>query len=756
MSSYFHLLAATSIAAASFSPADLVGESTLTSYISATDSTIYSSGSTEASVGDAINGTVTDTTGSGNDATGAGVTLREDANGYRCFRVDDDTVSMDLGIPLTLPSDFTIVYSFNRGTANDNLGYTIGSSGQNKGLALLQNSATSPAHIGITATQDELSFNNKVYGSPTKKTFHDVIDATGTCIALQEFSGVTGVASTAWGIGHGSFKLKGDYYDIFFIDRHLTPTEKANLITYMASKYGEDHKGTPYATDIAHLKGQSPIVGAANDGTISSPAMLAGNKSINYKIDINSLSYPLADPINNNTLGQSIVPAFANRWFQRTGRPICSVMSASGGSTLLPYTTSDWGTTGALLAASKTNIDEAVAALELHANYTVNAIYDVYSSGNTEVLNWNGTTIEDTNFRTAMESLADDAKTWYDANHPGLFQGTYTMMLTPRYNDASARGMQFIDLTSNTNKLNTAIVNAASDTANLTVAWKGGASHFALSYQTGWNYDGVHRGTRGVQETGALTADGIVNSLADPTAPTSTLLGSDLFMDDSQSSKNTRTESVTTASGTGCLMIPVSGHLFSNGSGQIDFDVYFDGVKMSRGASIEVEDGSAGETGSALFYLNEDMFGGSLSAVTGDVVVNSVNISDAAKTLNVLNFAALYHADAYRPERVEGNIDLKNNTTATHDIEPLLDSFLVNVTAGNLDSATSTTATVTNLTELYDSSYTITSLNKTAQFVVAYGSTTGGTEVSPSVVFGASQKEIAPFTVAMRKQITGE
>lgn len=745
------------VTAAAFAPSDLFDGDANAFHLSPTDSTIYSdSGDTTiANVNDAINGDVLDVSPNGNNGQGNGVTLRE-VNGQRFFRVDSDTVSMDLPIPTTLPSVFTIAYTINRGTGNDTLGYTIGSAGENKGLALLQDNATSPPHFGITATVDELSFNNKVFGSPTRKTFFDVIGATGTCVVIQQFSGVTGSAATAWGIGHGSFKLKGDYGDFVYLERSLTAAEAANLVTYMNSKVGITHKGTPYDIDMFDFEGQSNMLGSANDGTLSAPTIDGDlNKSINYAVNTNSLVFPLADPINNNTLGQSIVPAFANAWFAATGRPICSVMNAVGGSALLPYASSAWGETGANTVVARGSIDEAVAALAIHANYELNAIYMVWLQGETEVLNDNGTTITAANYQTAISSKATDTKTWYDANHSGLYQGMWAITLAPRYEDSTERPMQFVDMTLHNNEYNLATIDAAAANSNLGIAFRGTGAYQGLEVaQTGWAFDNVHNGTRASQEIGTLAPLGILGTLSEPSTPTSPFLGSEIFMDDSQSTKNTRTESITTASGTDTLEIAVSGHLFSTGSGQICFEVTFDGVTMAAAGSIEVE--NSGEVGSGVFYLNETLYGGSLSGVTGDVVVNVQNVGGAAKTVNVINFASVYTQNCHRVERVQGNIDLTSTDTASHTIEPLIGSFLLNVTAANYNSATPTTATVTNLTELYDSGYTITASNKTAQFVVSYGTTAAETAVTPSVVFAASCDEIAPITVAMRDQYAGE
>jgi len=738
--------------APAWTPSDLVDGDTAAFHYSPVDSVIYSSGTTVANVNDAINGTVSDLTGNGNDATGGGVTLRLDADGQLCFRVDDDTTSMDLAIPTTLPALFTLVYTMNN-DRNDTLGYTIGSSGENEGFALVQGADTA-APIGIGGTVNRTSFNNKTYASATKRMFLDVPLTTGTVTVAQEIENATGSAATAYGIGHGSFKLHADFYEMFYIERALTNAEMAQLVNYMAGKHGETHKGTPYDTDIMHFKGQSNMVGTANDATIASPAMTDGNLSINYATNTNSLVFPLADPINNNTLGQSMVPAFANEWFAQTGNVICSVMSASGGSSLLPYASSNWGTVGAVLAASKVNIDEAVDELANHANYEVASIYDVWLQGETEVLNDNGTTITAANYQIALDDLADDAKTWYDANHAGLFQGTHAIVLSPRYEDSSEFAMQFVDMVLHNNEYNLAIVDAAAGTANLDIAYKGSGAYQGMGEADGWAYDNVHFGTRAVQEAGKVAAMTINNASATPVTPTSPYLGSTLFMDDSQSTKNTRTESATTEAGTTCLMVAVSGHQFATGSGQIHHTVTFDGVDMARGGSIESE--NVGEVGAGHFYLNDDLYGGSLAGVTGDVIVNTVNVAGSAKTVNVINFAVISAKDCYRAERVQGNIDLASTTTASHTIEPLLGSMLINVTAANLDSATPTTAATANLTEIIDSAYTITGQSKTAQFTVSHGIVDAGNSVTPSVVFGATMDEIAPITVAMRGKQKGE
>jgi len=529
-SSLSRALDSTGGATPGFTPADLVGDSTFARYFTVRDSVTGNDG-------DAISGTIPDLSGNGNDFTADTLTLKEDANGYKYLDVATTSSSIDYNFT-SVPEDFTYVVVYNND--GDTLGYSMSSKGENKGIGLLQ-ANDFPSSVGFTGTLAEMSFNNKVYATQTRRTFFDTITLTGTCVSLQEFSGASSnTASTTWNIGESTLALTAHVYAVFIIDRALTAQEKIDLISYMGLTYGRALTGSPLLTDVMHFKGQSNCLGTANDGTISSPTV--NNRSINYKVDTNELSYPLADPINNNTLGQSMVPAFANEWVARTGRVVCSVMSASGGSSLLPYAWSDWGTSGAILAASKTNINEAIDELAIHADYQVNAIYDVWQQGETEVINWDGAIINASNYQTALDDLADDAKTWYDANHPGLFQGTYAITLSPRYEDSTEVAMQYVDFTSNTNDINLAYLDAASGTANLNIAFRGTGAYQGLGEANGWAYDNVHWGTRAVQEIGKLAAASISGNLSDPSTPSSPYLGSDLFMDDSQSTKTTHRE----------------------------------------------------------------------------------------------------------------------------------------------------------------------------------------------------------------------
>jgi hypothetical protein len=741
-----------------FTPLDLVGGSSIARHYSARDSVIYSdSGDTTlAAVDDAINGTVTDLTGNGNDATGNGLTLREDANGHRCFRIDDDVVSMDFNFT-DLPPTFTAVYVLNRRT--DNFGYTIGSAGESKGLALVQNADAEPA-IGIGASASEVSFNNKVYASAKRQTFLDVLTTTGTCVVLQEFSGATGVAATTWGIGHGTYKLQGDYYDIFLIDRALTAEEKVKIVQYMGLTYGRALTGRPLKTIVTGFWGQSNTESRATDGHVSPVTLPSTSRSFNYNRATEEFDpIPLTDPVSGGQLGQSMVPAFVVELERLKDQPICCVMGAVGGTYLLPEASSDWGKNGSTDGGSRANlktwVDEAIALMANHADYEFDALYVGGNQSEAEAAADNGSTIDSSLYSAARQNLAEDLNTYFTGLYGAKYKGMFDLLSPLRYEDSTHRAGQWSDMVMHAIEYNDATVDAGKNSPYMEVVYKRAPAFQSIGYAS----DNVHNDTRAQQLSGKMLARGMAGEITEPATPSSPFISSEIFMDETQSTKSSDTATITTAEGTECLFIVVTGHLFSNGSGQIHPDVTFDGVQMYCCGMAEVENTTAGqlaEVAAAIYFLHEDQYGASLSGVTGEIAFGTETIvDDNAKTVDVINAAAVYTQNVWWPDRYIGS-EVTATDTASHDVTPLLGSFLLNVTAANYDSATAATATVTGLTEIHNESFTIAASAQTAQITISWGVVDAETTQNVSTAFSGTMDAIVSITTAMPGKYDGE
>jgi hypothetical protein len=248
----------------------------------------------------------------------------------------------------------------------------------------------------------------------------------------------------------------------------------------MGGKCGLTLTGTPPTMDIVVLAGQSNAEGRGDDGTQASPTSNAAH--VVYNITTEDIDTPVADPISTGVVGQCMGPALANEWYTRSGNLVMLVEAALGSSTLVPYATSDWGSAGANAYADfVTWTDEAVAKLDLYPNGTLGGIYVIWSQGESEVVNHNGTTITPTIHETDLEQLATDAYTEFNGSYGSDYKGMYAVLMAPRYDDSTHRSMEIQSLVGLTNQYNDAIYNACQDNANITMAHEGSAGLWSVS-----------------------------------------------------------------------------------------------------------------------------------------------------------------------------------------------------------------------------------------------------------------------------------
>lgn len=167
------------------------------------------------------------------------------------------------------------------------------------------------------------------------------------------------------------------------------------------AKKGSGHAISGVPVDLFVTAGQSNAVGMGT--AASSPDVPFGTAWAFQGARIAPLDDPFA--IAAGSTG-SAWPAFANTWKELTGRSTIWLPTAVGGSALIPAAgPTNWSQSGTLFAACVSAINAAVIAINAAPEFVLGNIYVVWSQGEQEGLNYNGTTITDTIYQSLQTEL---------------------------------------------------------------------------------------------------------------------------------------------------------------------------------------------------------------------------------------------------------------------------------------------------------------------------------------------------------------
>ena len=231
--------------------------------------------------------------------------------------------------------------------------------------------------------------------------------------------------------------------------------------------------------DLIIVGGQSNAEGRGSSG--SSPSVSVGLYTTGGGVS------NLADPVGDADTG-SAWPSFANQWYTETGRPCVIAELADGGSGIIPDSSGDnWSPSGDLRGELVAAASTALATLPKY-NYSVNSINIVWSQGEYEANNINGSTITAALYETALESLAD----YFKANIPSLNK-IYVIRTGALNNGSDA---------ANYTSIRDAQDNACSNNDNLVMAYTNTVNFPALGYMT----DNVHYDQTGLNIIGEAVA----------------------------------------------------------------------------------------------------------------------------------------------------------------------------------------------------------------------------------------------------------
>lgn len=188
---------------------------------------------------------------------------------------------------------------------------------------------------------------------------------------------------------------------------------------WLLSLKGSSEAKTPI--DVFGCAGQSNMVGRAVDWLGNSPIPQSGTAYEVYQGAI----YPLIDPIKVNvSLGYgSALPAFAIEYYNLTGRKVCLINAAIGGSglTVAGNAGSNWSDSGALFSAAIASYQSAMSVLSA-AGYEPRFRGVLWSQGESDASAINSAALTEADYKTALAALVHRFQVYYPKAHLFIIQ----------------------------------------------------------------------------------------------------------------------------------------------------------------------------------------------------------------------------------------------------------------------------------------------------------------------------------------------
>lgn len=690
-----------------------------------------------------------DITGNGNHilqaTSGDRPTRQTLVNGKNYVKVGIGTNSLDLPLSGGLYTEFTYLIAARKAIATT--GALLSGNDQADYIGFFEaNDTADAAALGFTNTVDSSQLGSVSINGSTRRQLLTKLTNSGFVVFATRIS-AHAAPGTNWTIGDGNNVDNDlDVTAIMMIDRLLTDDELAAAMLSLGQTFDPNYTVAPRNTTLVLGGTQSNGFGEGRAFDERIPVF-----SSDYGFELNNasptslVSYPLRDPVGD-AVGSGAVPAWTEELFLQSGEYTAIIDAGVGGASHLPLDTSDWGDGSTSGGTARNNAisygNAGINYLAENVNFNLTDVILHMRGMETEILNYNGTTIVPEDVDTFLIDLATDLNASLTQ-----FDGLKISFLSPRYEDSAEEAMLLTEKLQNTNKTNTEIKAAAAASALIDVICSTPSSFMARNYE----FDGVHDDTRGQQEFGKVSARGYTGSNQFPPLPAGPLLSTVSHIDESACNKSGKTYPITTADNTSCLMIGVVASAHSTTSNNIFLDAYLDNKKMNR-AGIAFTEG-AGQVAAALFYINEDEYGGSLANITGNVRVNSRLLNGTEKTVNVMHVIQYNAKDIYHVDRIEGNNAATGTAVASHDIVPAFDSWLINVTGANRSNGSSSQFTFTNLTELVDEEFTNT---KTVHIASAHAEVSADASRTITATADDSMQDIASLTASMRAKVDGE
>lgn len=464
----------------------------------------------------------------------------------------------------------------------------------------------------------------------------------------------------------------------------------ATRLTVLSSPFERRGGGVPVSNtvDLFIVAGQSNALGIGT--AAQSPAAP-------YGLWINGSNQPvqLVDPLGNVNTGSSW-PAFSNEWAALKKRRSAFVYTAAVGSSLVAAGTG-WNPTGNLRAQAVTAANQAISVLNGHATYSLGDVYVLWLQGEQEAQTLNGTTITGATYEQALEDLA----TYFKAQIPSMVSMGVIHISGP----AGSGGAGATQQTANHlgyQEIRAAQTRAIADSAELISAYDG-SYHFV---GRGLSKDGTHYSQEGYNINGKMAAKGMHGSLGSLPTVSNPFISASNYPRASYGFDSSRTVSHTTPAGTNFLIVALS-HGWVDSALQAAPSVTFGGVAMRRAVYTGTVS-MAAPTGTAyasIFYIDEEIYGGSLDGVTANIVVTTSN------NQMTISFCAINARDVVLGDTESGAFPTAA-TPGAPDVSASVTTFspstlLVAVASGANKGGTSVlTASMSGVTELMDAGFT--------------------------------------------------
>jgi hypothetical protein len=269
------------------------------------------------------------------------------------------------------------------------------------------------------------------------------------------------------------------------ISEQVAGDDLTNLIDWC-----EAQRPAAQTVDVFLVAGQSNAIGRG----ISTSDRVPASGGFEYVADLASTSQnsglkDLTDPLVEGEGFGSAWPQFAKTYEAATGRKAIIVQAAVGSTALLAAADTsqgNWSSTGTLRAAAVSYINELISQMSADNHLTLGQTFVLWSQGENEATQVNGTTITGALYEAELEALA----TYFNANITGGIDRMLVSALGAKVSDPSDADWA---------EIRDAQSAAATDSALIDIGFSGAAA-FATS---GKMEDDVHYNQIGLNEMGA-------------------------------------------------------------------------------------------------------------------------------------------------------------------------------------------------------------------------------------------------------------
>jgi len=444
----------------------------------------------------------------------------------------------------------------------------------------------------------------------------------------------------------------------------------------------------PGDTDLFIIIGQSNAAGVGNSA--ESPVVTVD--AIEMSTGGNIISDPLVDPVGDANTG-SMWPAFANEFGTLTNRKIAICEAAGSGNDILPIGVGDWRPGGTLANTALSACNNCITTLNADSNYDLGRVFYMMVEGETDA----AVNIDRTEPLTGLgaddfNAAIVDLCQWLKDNSD-QYDGTIVIP-TGQESSPSNQGVEDFDdgRVIGYCLVRQGTLEAISQNPDLFIQ-----GYVGLFSQTTIkrHVDASHYNQTALNESGKITAKQL--NQKDIPLVSSSILDAQAFIRNSDSNVSDLTESYTTPNGCDFLIVAVSQANNSIGNEpSFNTTVTFNGIEMIPcGWQKCYTNPSSGGIVNRIFFLNEDIYGGSLSNVSANIIVENSTVT------NQLHFAVVSAQGLYLPDQLIGTPPLNAETNSySLEVVPATGALIISFWSYLITISSIQTCDITGGTEI--------------------------------------------------------